>query len=159
MLITTYELCKYISLACSCFITLFLALHDWIDLYPLNDLETFNEHCSLRNKILMTVINTPFFILYTGLLCYYWTSPFPFWASAYLMICNMLFLIGIIFSWWLPYFFGWPLSQVNELLESHGTTHTFLPRIGNNPTPNTLHVIFHLVFVINIIATMIVIFC
>jgi len=158
MLIFPFELCQYISLASSCFITLFLALHDWINLYPLNDLETLNKHCSLRNKILMTVVNTPFFILYTALLWHYWADPFPFWAKTYLITCNILFLVGIIFSWWLPYFFGWPQSQVNELHESHGTTHTFLPKIGSNPIPNTLHVIFHLVFVINMIATIAVIF-
>lgn len=152
------ELCKYISLICSSCIILFLALHDWIDMYPLNDLETFNKHCSLRNKILMTVINTPFFIIYTAILLSYWTTPFSFWAKIYLIVCNALFLFGIIFSWWLPYFFGWPASQVKELQESHGTTHTFLPAIDNNPVPNTLHVIFHIVFVVNMITTMIIIY-
>ena len=151
-------LCKYLSIICSCLIILFLALHDWIDIYPLNDLETFNKYCSLRNKILMTIINTPFFIIYTGILLYYWITPFPCWAITYLIICNLLFLGGIIFSWWLPYFFGWPISQVKELHESHGSTHTFLPAIGDHPIPNTLHVIFHLVFVLNMITTFIIIF-
>ncbi len=150
-------LCKYTSLVCSSLITLFLALHDWINIYPLNDLETFNKHCSLRNKILMTIINTPFFIIYTGILLYYWSTPISSYAASYLTICNLLFFIGIIFSWWLPYFFGWPATQVKELHATHGTTHTFLPAIGNNPTPDTLHIIFHLVFVINIIATLVII--
>jgi hypothetical protein len=158
MNLTAIELCKYISLACSSLITLFLLLHDWIDIYPLNDLETFNKHCSLRNKILMTIINTPFFIIYTGILVYYWATPIPLYAHAYLIMCNVLFLIGIIFSWWLPYFFGRPISQVKELHETHGTTHTFLPAIGNNPTPDTLHVIFHLVFIMNVITTFVIIY-
>ena len=151
------ELYKYISLFCSSLITLFLALHDWIDIYPLNDLATFNKYCSLRNKILMTIVNTPFFIIYTAILLYYWSTPIPMYASAYLVACNILFLTGIIFSWWLPYLCGWPISQVQELHESHGTTHTFLPTIGNNPTPNTLHVMFHVVFVINMVATFMII--
>jgi len=150
-------LCKYISLISSSLIILFLLFHDWIDIYPLNDLETFNKHCSLRNKILMTLINTPFFIIYTGILLYYWSAPIPWYANAYLIMCNLLFLIGIIFSWWLPYFFGRPATQVKELHETHGTTHTFLPAIGNNPTPDTLHLIFHLVFIINMITTSILI--
>lgn len=152
------ELCAYASVACSSLITLFLALHDWIDIYPLNDLATFNKHCSLRNKVLMTFINTPFFIIYTGILLYYWSTPMPPYAKAYLLVCNLLFFTGIIFSWWLPYLFGWPVSQVKDLHETHGTTHAFLPAIGNNPIPNTLHVIFHLVFVVNMIATCVVIF-
>ena len=146
-------LVSYISIICSTLITLFLSLHDWIEIYPLNDLETFNKYCSLRNKILMTVIHTPFFIIYTGLLYYYWGAPVPFYAKAYMTICNALFLTGIIFSWWLPYFFGWPVSQMQDLHETHGSTHAFLPKIKNNPIPNTLHVIFHLLFVINMIAT------
>lgn len=151
-------LCAHISLICSCFITLFLALHDWINIYPLNDLETFNKYCSLRNKILMTIINTPFFIIYTILILYYWSAPMPWYAQAYLIVCNLLFLTGIIFSWWLPYFCGFPITQAQELHKSHGTTHTFLPAIGNNPIPNTLHVIFHAIFIINMIAAGIIIF-
>jgi len=151
------ELCQYTSLISSILITLFLLLHDWIDIYPLNDLETFNKHCSLRNKILMTVVNTPFFIVYTAILLLYWSTPLPFYAKTYLIICNTLFSIGILFSWWLPYFFGWPSEQTKELRETHSSTHTFLPQIGNNPTPNTLHVIFHAVFFINFIATIILI--
>ncbi|HJZ24325.1 MAG TPA: hypothetical protein VJ201_07765 [Candidatus Babeliales bacterium] len=156
--VSLLELCKYTSLVCSSLITLFLTLHDWIDIYPLNDLATFNKHCSLRNKILMTIINTPFFIIYTALLLYYWSTPISSYAAAYLIICNLLFFTGIMFSWWLPYLFGFPASQVEDLHKSHGTTHTFLPTIGNNPTPDTLHVIFHLVFVLNVIATFIVIY-
>ena len=151
------ELCKYISLTCSVLITLFLLLHDWIDIYPLNDLATFNKHCSLRNKILMTVFNTPFFIIYTAILLCYWSTPLSWYGMTYLIICNVLFSIGIICSWWAPYLFGWPVEQTKELRETHGTTHTFLPAIGNNPIPNTLHIIFHLVFFINMIATGIII--
>ena len=147
------EYCQYISLACSVLITLFLLLHDWIDIYPLNDLAIFNKHCSLRNKVLMTIVNTPFFIIYTALLLFYWSTPFSWYAASYLIVCNVLFCIGIIFSWWAPYLFGWPVEQTKELRETHGTTHNFLPRIGNNPIPDTLHVIFHLVFIINMIAT------
>jgi hypothetical protein len=144
---------KYVSFICSTFIILFLLLHDWINLYPLNDLKTFNKHCSLHNKIIMTIVNTFFFVVYTFILLYYWTIPFSFHAKVYLIACNILFLIGIIFSWWLPYLCGWPKSQVKELHETHGTTHSFLPHINNNPTPNTLHVIFHLIFVINVITS------
>jgi len=156
--IVSLELCKYVSLTCSLLITLFLLLHDWVNIYPLNDLETFNEHCSLRNKILMTVVNTPFFIVYTFILLYYWSTPFSFYAKAYLIVCNALFSMGIIFSWWLPYLFGFPIAQVKDLHKTHGTTHTFLPPIGNNPIPNTLHVIFHTIFVVNIIATSMLIY-
>lgn len=142
-----------ISLISSIFITLFLLFHDWIDIYPLNDLATLNKHCSLRNKILITIINTPFFIVYTLILLWYWSTPFPFHAKLYLILCNVLFGIGIIFSWWIPYLFGWPIQQVKELQKIYSSTHTFLPRIGSNPTPNTLHVIFHVMFFINFIAT------
>lgn len=148
--IATY---KYITLICSIVITLFLLLHDWINIYPFNDLKTFNKHCSLHNKIIMTIVNTFFFVMYTFILLYYRNSSFSLHAKIYLIICNTLFLTGIIFSWWLPYLFGWPKSQVKDLHETHGTTHTFLPQINNNPTPNTLHVIFHLIFVINMIVS------
>ena len=147
------EACRLLSLISSLFIVLFLLLHDWINLYPLNDLTTFNKHCSLRNKILMTIINTPFFIIYTTILLYYWSTPFSLYAKAYLIICNALFFTGIIFSWWAPYLFGWPKNQTQELHEEYGNTHSFLPRIGSNPIPNTLHVIFHIIFVLNTIAT------
>jgi hypothetical protein len=147
------EIYKYISLICSILITLFLLLHDWINIYPLNDLATFNKYCSLRNKIIMTIVNTSFFIIYTLILMYYWTTTFSSYAKIYIVTCNTLFLIGILFSWWIPYLFGWPKEHIKDLHKTHGTTHTFLPHIKNNPTPNTLHVIFHLIFVINMIAS------
>jgi len=149
------EFYKYISLICSVLITLFLLLHDWVDIYPLNDLTTFNKHCSLRNKVLMTIVNTPFFIMYTIILLSYWSTPFSWYAKIYLILCNALFSIGIIFSWWAPYLFGFPVEQTKELHKTHGSTHTFLPLIGNNPVPNTLHVIFHIIFLINMITTII----
>ena len=147
------DICRNISLISSLFIVLFLLLHDWIDIYPFNDLTTFNKHCSLRNKILMTVVNTPFFIIYTLILLYYWSTPFSCYAKAYLITCNALFLTGILFSWWMPYVCGWPKEQTKGLHEQYGKTHSFLPSIGNNPIPNTLHVIFHIIFIINMITT------
>lgn len=145
-------------LVCSVLITLFLLLHDWINIYPLNDLETFNKYCSFRNKVWMTIVNTPFFIVYTLILLYYWSTPFPLYAKIYLILCNMLFGAGILFSWWVPYFFGWPISQVQELQEMYGKTHAFLPRIDDHPVPNTLHVMFHAIFIVNMIVTFVLIF-
>lgn len=154
--LSLFDACKIISLACSSLILLFLLLHDWIDIYPFNDLATFNQHCSLRNKILMTVFNAPFFLVYTCILLYFWSMPFSLYAKSYLIICNVLFFTGIIFSWWMPYLFGWPKEQTQELNEVYRKTHSFLPHIGNNPIPNSMHVIFHLVFVINAIATLVI---
>jgi len=152
-----YDFYQYISLVCSILITLFLLLHDWINIYPLNDLKTFNKHCSLRNKILMTIVNTPFFIVYTLILLYYWATPFPLYAKIYMVTCNLLFMSGILFSWWFPYLFGWLLSQVQELRETYGKTHAFLPKINNNPIPNTLHVLFHCIVIINMIVSFLLI--
>ena len=144
---------KIITLVCSLLILLFLLFHDWIDAYPLNDLKRLNRHCSFKNKILMTLINVPFFVIYLGILLMYWSEPFSFHARFYLTLCNIVFCIGIIFSWWLPYVFGWPKSQAQELGQMYNSTHTFLPRIGTNPTPDTLHILFYAVFIINMIAT------
>jgi hypothetical protein len=147
---------KIISLICSSLILLFLLLHDWINIYPFNDLKTLDKHCSLRNKILMTLINAPFFIIYMGILLHHWSTPFSFHAKWYLVTCNCLFSIGILFSWWLPYLFGWPQGQVEDLGQSYSSTHRFLPPIVNNPIPDTMHVIFHVIFIINLIATLMI---
>lgn len=145
--------CKYGTLLFSLLIFLFLLFHDWINIYPLNDLKTLDEHCSLKNKILMTIFNAPFYMVYVTLLVWYWAEPFSYHAKQYFIVCNTLFLFGIIMSWWIPYFFGWPKNQCNELKKMYSSTHTFLPENGDNPTPNTLHVIFHSVFFINTILT------
>jgi hypothetical protein len=105
----------------------------------------------------MTIVNTLFFIVYTLILLYYWATPFPLYAKIYLILCNILFGIGVLFSWWIPYIFGWPVSQAQELQEVYGKTHTFLPKINNHPIPNTLHVIFHTVFIVNMIVIFILI--
>src|ERR1700742_2039516 len=98
------------------FVLIFLLFHDWIDIYPLNDLSYFNKKVSLKNKIIMTVINSLFAFIHFFILCYYYSDQsISLPAFKYIIFYNILFIIGIIFSWWIPYFFGWPKQQIKEL--------------------------------------------
>lgn len=50
--------------------------------------------------------------------------------------------------WYLPYFFGASEQKQGEYRKFYQGTRQVLPARGDNPRPNLLHVLFHVVFVI-----------
>ncbi|OGT39810.1 MAG: hypothetical protein A3E81_01410 [Gammaproteobacteria bacterium RIFCSPHIGHO2_12_FULL_36_30] len=122
----------------------FMLLHDWISVPSLNDLEALKKYESNARRILGSIINGAWvFIPLVLTLIYYHDLQFP--LSARLTIfCFYFFLsVGVILSWWTPYFFTSSEKHKREFLKFYNTYH-FLPARGDNVIPNTLHVILHL---------------
>jgi hypothetical protein len=50
--------------------------------------------------------------------------------------------------WYVPYFFGADEKKRGEYSRMYAGTRHIFPTRGDNPRPNFLHVLFHLLFVV-----------
>ena len=130
-------------IACQCYVVLFIAIHDWIPLGSLNNLEGIRRVDSLQKRILTTVLSTlPFAVSLIGSL--YYSSGFPGWLWWLLWISYGAGLYGMLRAWWIPYLVIKDPARAARYQERFAHTHAFLPE-RNGIRPDTLHVTFHLV--------------
>jgi hypothetical protein len=120
----------------------FLALHDWIPLGRLNDLEAVKRANPNSRLAVATILSTaPFaFALIESVLHAH--QPFPHWLVQWLWWSYGLLFLGELRAWWAPYFFGAKPGLVDRYEVMFGKTTAFLPR-RNGLQPNTLHVVLH----------------
>lgn len=123
-------------------IFLFLLLHDWIPLGPLNDLQGIRDANSLKSLILTTIINVFSISVVIGITLVYIGKRYPIWARIWLIVHLGAILYGAISAWWIPYFFGTDNEIVERYNVMFGDTQAFLP-VMNGIVPNTVHVLFH----------------
>jgi hypothetical protein len=122
-------------------VLVFMLFHDWISIYPLNDIKALNAKNSKLEILFATIINSFFVIIPLFLTIYYGSV-----SSNFIKISIFLFYfgltIGTILSWWVPYLKGSSDWHKKEF-EIFKNTHHFLPARSDNVIPNTLHVILH----------------
>jgi hypothetical protein len=137
-------------LACQLFVVLFIGLHDWIPLGRFNDIRGVHSADSPGKLVIVTLLSTlPFAIGLAGS-AYYATSRFPMWLVWFLWISYGIGLYGLIRSWYLPYLFVPDPARAARYQPMFAGTHTFLP-VRNGIAPNTLHVIFHAVYLATVV--------
>lgn len=133
------------------FILLFMIGHDWIPLGSLNDVQALSEDRSFNERFMVTLFGTVQFLLLTGLLLTFIGKRYPLWVKLWLIIHPLCIFIGALFSWWIPYLFGYGAEERADRYQyMFGNTHSFLPEI-NGIVPNTLHILFHTTLFICII--------
>ncbi len=143
-----------ILIALQCFVVAFVALHNWIPLGPLNDLNAVRAEFP-GSKLFFTTLSN-FIPAAFGLICsIYFRQHFPEWLTWYLWIFYLLACCGSAYAWWLPYFFGVGKKHLAREQELYSKTHSFLPE-RHGVRPNTLHLIFD-VLTLAILATLAVI--
>ncbi len=120
-----------------------LAAHDWVPLGPFNDLRGVRSQVSRRRAILGTIGNCLPIGTALALSVAYSGQTFPLFLKVFLVVVYGLFLVGEIRAWWKPYLFGADPAVVERYRAMFGSTHTLLPKRGENITPNTLHVVIH----------------
>jgi hypothetical protein len=130
-----------------------LLVHDWLDLFPLNDIAHLQHSMSARQRLLMIFGNTA---VYFGLLlaqAIYFGQTKPFWlgiAGAF-YYCSVWFMMYQ--QWYKLYLFGAPEQVCRKYALEYGRTLQILPPRGNNPRPNLLHAILHVLFLVNSVLT------
>jgi hypothetical protein len=135
------------------FVVIFIALHDWLPLPPLNDVKAVRAADSRQRLVVGTILSTlPFAVAFAGSV---WVGarPYPAWLHWLLWVTYIAALCGLLRAWWIPYLIANEPARAARYQLMFGSTHAFLP-IRNGVRPNTLHVAFHVV-VVAILALMI----
>jgi hypothetical protein len=118
--------------------TLWFALTHWIPLPPLNDLSAEAFPNERRINILLHAFQLGSIAGFYFQLWWLMWIGVAFWT---------LSLIGHIFSWWLPYFWGWPKAFLKNAESDNAKTYHFLPKRKNHPIPDLNHCVIGLLIV------------
>jgi len=143
------KISEYVLLVSQSFILLFLLFHDWIPLGSLTNLEGVRAENTTGELIKMTFLNSILVIIALIIYLIFMGKRYPLMAKIYFILSYSILLIGAIFAWWIPYFFGASQEKVDRFNVMFQNTHAFLP-VLNGIVPNTIHVIFHSLLVITI---------
>jgi hypothetical protein len=129
--------------ALQCFHVLFLALHDWIPLGTLNDVQAVRAANPGRKLVAGTLISLTPFAIGLGATAIYFGRAYPAWLFWWLWISYGLLFVGELTGWWIPYLFHSEPERAARYQVMFGATHAFLPE-RNGIRPNTLHMILHI---------------
>jgi hypothetical protein len=104
-----------------------------------------------RKLWLVTAINAIFPGLAAGTALVYWGHAAPPLASTYWLVYCAITVGSAIGMWYVPYFFGTTEERKREYEQMYSGTRQVLPKRNDNPRPNLLHVLFHVLFVTNLV--------
>jgi hypothetical protein len=113
---------------------LFLAYQimiDFVNLYPFNDIHSRDK----RLRKIEVFGNYPPLLVIA--ICFYFHHPVSMWIG---FVLTTIILIMHLYSWWLPYFTGYPKSVEKDYYAYFKRTFKFLPRIKNHIVPDAEHV-------------------
>jgi hypothetical protein len=130
-----------ILIALQCFVVLFAALHNWIPLGTLNDVNGAHAAFPGWKLLLTTLTNVIPYSFGLGASIFYFGKLYPGWLFWWLWISYGLAVYGSLRAWWIPYLVRADPELAARYRVMYRTTHTFLPE-HNGIRPNTLHVIF-----------------
>lgn len=134
-------------------ILLFMFVQDWIPIGSLNDVEAILEINSFDYVLTTTIINAGQILFIMGGILIFLGKKYPIWIKLWLITHPLCIFVGVLLSWWIPYFTGIGAAQkVERYQQMFGDTHSFLP-VMNGIVPNTFHTIFHATLFICIVLT------
>jgi hypothetical protein len=140
----------YAFIACQFYVVLFIAIHDWIPLGKLSNLEAVRAADSKSRLLLVTAVSAlPYAVGLAGTI-YYAGSRSPDWLLYVLWISYAAGVYGMLRAWWIPYLLVADPVRVARYQARFAHTHAFLP-VRNGIRPDTLHVSFHVVLVATVV--------
>jgi hypothetical protein len=134
-------------------VVLFLLLHDWVPLGPLNNLRAIRKEDSLARSLFVTllpVVPAAIGLFYSAK---HFGQTYPDGLEMLLWITYGVFVLGLLRAWWIPYLVKAEPERAARYRIIFAGTHRFLPE-RNGMAPDTLHTLFHVVA----IATVVVLF-
>ena len=133
------------------FQVLFLALHDWVPLSCLNNVETARSENPGGRLFWTTVISTAPYAVGLAFSIADFGRPYPGWLIYWLWISYVLLFLGQLRAWWVPYLLAPDPVRAARYRVMFANTWAFLPE-RNGIVPNALHIILH----ISTLATLVV---
>jgi hypothetical protein len=128
-----------------------IVLHDLVDIPGWTHGRQVRDVVGARKLYLATLINAIFPGVAVAFAIYYWNRPLPAFAAKYWMIYCAVTVGSAIAMWYVPYFFGAKPETKLEYSRMYAGTLQVLPERGDHPRPNLLHVLFHALFLINLL--------
>jgi hypothetical protein len=125
-------------------VVLFIALHDWVPLGRLSNLDAVRAADSTARLLFVTALSTLPFAVGLWASIHYAGARYPNWLTWWLWISYGLGLYGMMRAWYWPYLFGSDPARVQRYQQRFAHTHAFLPA-RHGIRPDTLHVCFHVV--------------
>jgi hypothetical protein len=123
-----------------------VALHDLVNIPGLTHGDQVKATVGHGKAWLVTLINSLFPGVAVAFVALYWLGYKSHWAADYWLIYCAITVISAVFMWYIPYLFGASEKAKAEYDQMYRGTWQILPRRGNNPRPNLLHVAFHVLF-------------
>ena len=131
-------------LALQCFVVLFVGLHNWVPLGPLNNVRGVRVEFPTGKLLVTTLINFTPFAIGLAATAFYFGRAWPGWVFWWLWITYGLACYGSFTSWWMPYLFSPDPARIARYRTMYAGTHSFLPE-HNGIRPNTMHLLFDIV--------------
>ena len=128
-----------------------IGAHDLVDVPGWAHGRQVQEVIGRRKVWLVTLINSIFPGLAAGSAVVYWGRIAPRIVEDYWVLYCALTVGSAVTMWYIPYLRGTDDDQKRDYARMYAGTHQVLPERGDNPRPNLLHVIFHVLFVINLL--------
>jgi hypothetical protein len=126
---------------------LIILLHDLVEIPGWSHTGQMQAVLGKHKLWMATLANSVFPGVAVGFAFYFWNRTRPAYVDRYWLIYCAVTLLSAIAMWYLPYFFGASETKKDEYQRLYAGTRQVLPPRGNNPRPNLLHAIFHVVFV------------
>jgi hypothetical protein len=127
------------------FVVLFIALHDWVPLGPLNDVRAVRSADPTGKLVAVTVLSAlPFAVGLVASAIHAGQPALPRWLLWWLWISYGSATYGLLRAWWIPYLLLPDPVRAARYQQMFSRTHSFLP-LRNGLRPDTLHVALHLV--------------
>ncbi|RSN01817.1 hypothetical protein DMB42_37215 [Nonomuraea sp. WAC 01424] len=124
-----------------------LAVVDWVPLFPLNDLHSGNA----KGRLLAAAINYPFPLLIAGGVAVHRT-----WSLVAATALCVLVVAGHVRSWWLPYFGPATPEQRELYLREYSRTWKVLPTAGHGVVIDVQHMVVGVLSLLMLAATIVV---
>jgi hypothetical protein len=119
-----------------------LVLHDWVPIFPLNDVRAVRRGHSLLAMVLATIISSLLPSVGLSFSLYDWKSGWPNWLYVYLLGAYGFLFVGELEAWWIPYLARPQPKRAAQYEAMYAKTHAFLPP-HNGIRLNTLHFLLH----------------
>jgi hypothetical protein len=109
---------------------LYQIMIDFVDLYPFNDIQSKDK----RLRKYEVLGNYPPLLLIA--LCFYLESTISHVIG--LALTAIIFIMHL-FTWWFPYWFGFPVRVKDDYVRYFSKTYKFLPPIRDHIVPDAEH--------------------
>jgi hypothetical protein len=123
--------------------------HDWLEIPGWTHGSQVQAVIGRTKLLWATGINAIFPGLAAGFALWFWGKSHPSYVGTYWVIYCAVTVASAVGMWYVPYLFGADEKKKLEYSRMYAGTRNIFPARGDNPRPNLLHVLFHILFVVN----------